>query len=219
MVWANKPIFNCVIEHNLAGGVSITEYCTMFIEKSIIKNNTARWGAGIYCSLTSSVYASYCVIAENVATYTGGGISSRGGATIEFCTITQNRAHEKAGGIYVFTGTSFLLSNSIVWGNDADISHSEAFISQYLLGRITIKGNDINGKIEDIVRIFEWDQTLIEGNIHEDPLFIDAVGGNYRLKPNSPALAMGAYSISDDLVSVTSVGKKVVMWGELKRNK
>ena len=219
-VWANKPIFNCVIEHNSAGGVSSTQYCTMFIEKSIIRGNTARSGAGIYCGPAGSVYVSYCVIAENVATYTGGGIevdSSKGDATIEFCTITQNRAHEKAGGIYVFTSTSFLLSNSIIWGNEADISHSEAFISQYLFGRITIKGNDINGKIEDIVRIFEWDQTLIEGNIHEDPLFIDAAGGNYRVKPNSPAYAIGAHSILDGLVSVTPVGNKVVMWADLKR--
>ena len=220
LVWATKPIFNCVIEHNSAGGVSITEYCTMFIEKSIIRGNTARRGAGIYCGITGSVYVSYCVIAENVATYTGGGIevrSSKGSATIEFCTITQNRAHVKGGGIYVSPGTSFLLSNSIIWGNEADISHSEAFISQYLFGRITIKGNDINGKIEDIVRISEWDRTLIEGNIHEDPLFIDAAGGNYRVKPNSPAYAIGAHSILDGLVSVTPVGNKVVMWADLKR--
>lgn len=216
-VWANKPIFNCVIEHNLAGGVSITEYCTMFIEKSIIKNNTARWGAGIYCGITGSVYASYCVIAENVATYTGGGISSRGDATIEFCTITQNRAHGKGGGIYVRSEASFTLTNSIVWGNNAHISHDDAFIQQFLFANITVINCCIKGRFEDIVVIFQWDRANIQKNIHEDPLFIDAAGGNYRVKPNSPAYAIGAHSILDGLVSVTPVGNKVVMWADLKR--
>lgn len=217
-----KPIFNCVIEHNSAGGVSCMEYCSMSIENSIIKNNTARTGAGIYCGPAGSVYVSYCIIAENVATHTGGGIhvdSSRGEARVEYCTITQNRAHEEGGGIYVFTGTSFLLSNSIVWGNETDISHSEAKIVQYFLGRITIKDNDIKGKIEDIALIFVWDHALIEGNIQEDPLFVDAAGGNYRVKPNSPAYAIGAHSILDGLVSVSSIGKKVTLWGDIKRQR
>ena len=220
LVWANKPIFNCVIEHNSNGGVSSSEYCSMSIEKSIIRYNTRRLGAGISCSI-STVNISYCIIAENVATEAGGGIyvSPRWDTTIEFCTITQNKAHGSGGGIFVYTDAHFSLSNSIIWGNEADISHSEAYISQYLRGRFTIKANDINGKIEDIVRIFEWDRTLIEGNIHEDPLFIDAAGGNYRVKPNSPAYAIGAHSILDGLVSVTPVGNKVVMWADLKRKR
>ncbi|MCY4403770.1 MAG: right-handed parallel beta-helix repeat-containing protein [Candidatus Poribacteria bacterium] len=221
-VYANKPIFNCVIEHNSSGGVSSTQYCIMYIEKSIIKDNTARRGAGIYCGTASSVYVSYCVIAENVATHTGGGIevkSSRGDATIEFCTITRNRANEEGGGLFVRTGTSFVLSNSIVWGNDADINHSEAFIAQQFFGRITVKSNDINGRIEDIVLFFQPEVVTIENNIREDPLFIDAEGGNFRVKPNSPAYAIGAHLILDGLVSVSSVGKQVTLWGDIKRQR
>ena len=214
-------ITHCEIAQNTGGGVAAFEYSTLEITHSIIKQNTDREGGGIFCGTTANVYVSYCIIAENVATESGGGIhvSSKGETTIEFCTITQNRAHEKGGGIYVFTDGHFLLSNSILWGNEADISHSEAFISQYLFGRFTITANDINGKIEDIVRIFVWDRTLIEGNIHEDPLFIDAAGGNYRVKPNSPAYEIGAHSILNGLVSVTSTGNKVVMWADLKRKR
>ena len=217
-------ITHCEIAQNTGGGVLVTQYSSLTITNSIIKQNTAREGGGISCGPTASVYVSYCIIAENVATESGGGIevsSTRGEAIIEFCTITQNRAHEEGGGVYVWTGTHFLLSNSIIWGNEADISHSEAYITQYFFGKIIIMANDINGKIEDIVRIFEWDrsQSLIEDNIHEDPLFIDAAGGNYRVKPNSPAYAIGAHSILDGLVSVTPVGNKVVMWADLKRKR
>ncbi len=217
-------ITHCEIAQNTGGGVLVTQYSNLTITNSIIKQNTAREGGGIFCGPTAIVYVSYCIIAENIATESGGGIevsSSRGEATVEFCTITQNRAYEKGGGVYVDTGTHFLLSNSIIWGNEADISHSEAYITQYLFGKIIIMANDINGKIEDIVRIFEWDrsQSLIEDNIHEDPLFIDAAGGNYRVKPNSPAYAIGAHSILDGLVSVTPVGNKVIMWADLKRKR
>lgn len=217
-------ITHCEIAHNTGGGVLVTQYSILTITNSIIKQNTAREGGGIFCGPTAIVYVSYCIIAENVATESGGGIgvsSTRGEAIIEFCTITQNRAHEEGGGINVWTGTYFLLSNSIIWGNEADISHSEASITQYLFGQIILKDNDINGKMDDIARIFEWDrsQSLIEGNIHEDPLFVDAAGGNYRVKPNSPAYAIGAHSILDGLVSVTPVGNKVVMWADLKRKR
>ena len=214
-------ITHCEIAQNTGGGVAVFQYSSLEITNSIIKQNTAREGGGISCGPTAIVYISYCIIAENVATESGGGIAANGDTTVEFCTITQNRAHEEGGGIYVFTDAHFLLSNSIIWGNEADISHSEASITQYLFGRITIMANDINGKIEGIVRIFEWDrsQSLIEGNIHEDPLFVDAAGGNYRVKPNSPAYAIGAHSILDGLVSVTPVGNKVVMWADLKRKR
>ncbi len=222
VVRSNIPITNCVIEHNMGGGIECSEYSILLIEKSIIKHNTARRGGGIYCSSSGTVDVSYCVIANNVATLTGGGIDyigKWGSAKIENCTITQNIANESGGGIYVQSETSFSLIGSIVWGNVADDTHPEAYIQQMFIGNITVFSCNIKGRIEDIVNISDSDHVIISNNIHDDPLFVDADSGDYRLRHNSPALALGAHSTFDRIVSVSSVGKKVVMWVDLKRNR
>ncbi len=214
-------ITHCEIAQNTGAGVSAREYSILNITDSIIKQNIAKEGGGINCGPTASIYVSECVITENIATKFGGGInidSTRGEAKISYCTITQNTASEKGGGIYVWSQTSFSLTNSIVWGNNTEVSHDDAFIQQDLFANITVINCCIKNRIQDIALIFQWDIANIQGNIHEDPLFVDAEGGDYRLKPDSPALAMGAYSTFDEIVSVTSVGKKVVLWAELKQN-
>lgn len=219
-VRSEKPITNCVVEYNSGGGLSVSEWSHLSISKSIIRYNSANEGGGIYCSHGGSLDISDCVVANNEATNAGGGIfvqTKWNDAEIRNCTITQNTSHEMGGGIYVWSQTSFSLTNSIVWGNNAQVSYDDAFIQQVLLANITVINCCIKNRIQDIALIFEWDIANIQGNIHEDPLFVDAENGDYRLKSNSPALAMGAYSTFDEIVSVGSVGKKVVLWGNLKR--
>ncbi len=213
-------ITNCEIAQNTGGGVEASEYSILKITDSIIRQNTAKYGGGIYCSPSAIIEVSNCIIAQNIATRSGGGInvaeSKWGQAKITNCTITRNTASERGGGIYIFSLTSFTLTDSIVWGNNSDKTHAEIFVS----GRwIVIKSNDIRDGLDGIGHEPDGVLFIYEDNIDADPLFVDADRGDYRLKENSPAAAMGAYSSGESVVSVASVGKRLVMWGELKRNK
>lgn len=210
-------ITNCEIAQNTGGGVEVSEYSILKITDSIIKQNTAKYGSGISCSPSGNVVVSECVIAQNIATQRGGGIgifgSKWGDAEITRCTITRNSASERGGGIYIDSETSFRLTDSIVWGNNSDNTHAEVFVS----GRgIVIKSNDIKDGLNGIGREPDGD-FIYEDNIDEDPLFVDADRGDYRLKRQSPAAEMGPQSSVGGALSVTSVGKRLVKWAELKR--
>ena len=212
-------ITNCLISQN-TGGVGCYEFSSMKITDSIIRQNTARDGGGIICNSALTVEISDCIIAENIATRRGGGItiveSKWGDVEITHCTITRNSASERGGGVYAYIkGSVFTLSDSIIWGNNSDNTHAEVFVFG---GRIVIKSNDIRDGLDGIGREPDGNLFTYEDNIDADPLFVDADRGDYRLKGNSPAAAMGVQSSSvREVLSVTSIAKRLVMWGELKR--
>ena len=210
-------ITNCEIAQNTGGGVECSEFSIMKITDSTIRQNTAREGGGIYCSPSGIIEVSNCIIAQNIATRWGGGIcvdeSKWGQAKITNCTITRNTTGESGGGISVVCLTSFTLTDSIVWGNNSDKTHAEISVS----GRwIVIKSNDIRDGLYGIGHEPDGVLFIYEDNIDADPLFVDADRGDYRLKENSPAAAMGAHSSVESVVSVASVGKRLVKWAELK---
>ena len=214
----SNPITNCRIEQNSGGGLEVREHSYLMIEKSIIFGNTAEYGGGILCSTTSVLVVSDCVIAHNTATKNGGGIkvtSSWGGTTVRNCTITQNTAHEKGGGVYALILLSgFELTDSIVWGNRSERTHAEVFAS----GRpIVIRFSDIKDGLDGIGQEADGVYYIYENNIDEDPMFVDADSGDFRLKPGSPAAAMGAQTFDIGLTAVSQYGRQLVRWADLKR--
>lgn len=216
----NNPITNCRIKQNTGGGVKCNEYSVLKITDSIITQNTAEFGGGISCGPTASIEVYECVISDNIATQTGGGIdvvSTRGDAKISYCTITQNSASEKGGGIFVESETSFTLTDSILWDNNSGGTHAEVFVRINWAGTITFRSCDIKGGLKGIGHVADGERFIYEDNINANPLFLNPHKGDYRLKHNSPAAAMGAQAFLDRLYSVTSVGKKLLMWADLKR--
>jgi len=216
---ANNPIINCRIEENEGGGLKCSETSLMIIEDSIIKQNTAENGGGISCSPTSTILVTNCLIVQNTATRDGGGIgviSTRGSATFTNCTISQNAASRRGGGISAQIETGNLtLSNSIVWDNTSDGTHAEVFAGGIV---IKIKSCDIKGGLDGIGR--EPNKYFVyEDNIDEDPLFVDPDSGDFSLKPNSPAAAMGINGQEVQLApyAKSQHTKRLVKWVDLKR--
>ncbi|MYF99285.1 hypothetical protein F4212_09155 [Candidatus Poribacteria bacterium] len=208
---------NSVIEQNSNGGVKVSENTVLKIAESVIKSNTGSIGGGIHCSRTSTIDISECIIADNEATNQGGGIyvhAMLGNANISHTTITGNSAGLYGGGIYASVSSDFTLSNSIVWGNSSDGTHDEVFVSG---GKIVIQSSNIGGGLEGLRRQADGVKLIYEDNIDTDPLFVNADNGDYRLKLNSPASGMGPQTNVGGALNVAPVGKRLIMWADIKR--
>lgn len=113
---------NCVIDgcdtYSNGGGIFI-EYSTARLVDTIIKNNIAEKGGGIY-STESKVRIENSMISHNHARNTGGGIYiNESRVTIENSTINHNNAQKMGGGIYNDARSRTILSNSNLKSNQA----------------------------------------------------------------------------------------------------
>ena len=234
--FSGAKITNCIISQNLDGGVECREYSGLTITDSIIKQNTAKNGGGIYCSPTSRLNVIGCVIAENIATESGGGIdsiSTFGFVNISYCTIARNSSNNRGGGVHaILEGSTFKCTKSIIWGNTSNGTHAEFFGSGPTVRIISCV---LRGGLDSFGE--QWAKSIVYvDNIDEDPLFINAENGDYRLRHASPAKAMGATAsredkqedeeekvqsdenFIEDSLSVSAVGKRIIKWADLKRN-
>jgi predicted outer membrane repeat protein len=210
----NVWLANCTFVDNEANqgaglyvqlGTVTTEWCTF-------TGNSANLGGAIY-AMTSSAYVSHTRFLSNHATTNGGAIflssihwdaqsgpaitlvdssfhgntAQRGGAVYmggnQFnagnaaffqCTLAYNQATLAGGAIYATTTSTIparsYLFGSIAWANDAPAGPQ-------LFGRHTIAWSDVQG----------GPLTGVAGNIDADPLFVDGVAGDLRLRLGSPA--------------------------------
>ena len=155
-------INNCTITGNSGGDYGGGAYKGT-INNCIISGNSAVRGGGIYGNGTYEGSVNNCIIIENVAT-NGGGTSN---GTVNNCTISGNLA--TWGG-----GTSYsTLNNCIIWDNFAS-SDGSNYYSATINYSCTIPFPAGNG------------------NISNNPQFVDVTSGNYRLKTNSPCINVGA---------------------------
>ena len=128
-------------------------------------------------------------------------------------------------------GSPFKCSNSIIWGNESNISHAEFFgVGPTVSIQSCVIRNGLDGIGENFAQFIFY-----EDNIDEDPLFVNAERGDYRLRRNSPAKTMGATApreeqeegVIEDIeekedfieesLSVNAAGKRTVKWADLKR--
>ena len=218
-------ISKCLIEFNNGrngAGILCAEDTMLTITDSVIRKNFGVVGGGIYCERTATMDLSDCLIVGNHAQQ-GAGIlvdSGTGKATIKHCTITENTAFLRGGGIFVFVlpnfNTVFTLTDSIVWGNRTFGTHPEIKAHGF---HFVIRSCNIGGGLEGLNIPFIPNNNVFqyEDNIDADPLFVDPENDDYSLKPNSPAKSMGFQSSLDGVFSVNAIGKTLVQWGELKR--
>jgi len=174
---------SCKLTDNIAldsgGGMA---YSTL--NNCTLSGNTASSGGGAYdgtlnsCTLTGNE-ASYdgggaysatlnnCTLSGNTASFNGGGSS---GGTLNNCTLSGNRA-ASGGGSYAGT-----LNNSIVWGNFVSSGTATNYSGGTFRYSCTAPLPSGGGNI---------------GNVAQDPLFVDAAKGNFRLQAGSPCINKG----------------------------
>jgi len=133
------------------------------ISKCIISNNLASdSGGGLYLTSESSITNS--VIANNTAVRGGGFYIGRASSIIN-CTVVNNKSGNPGGGINVYGSDTSTVVNSILWGNTPDQTS----------GNLEIYYSDVQGGFSGM------------GNIDADPL----LGNDNHLKAGSPCIDTG----------------------------
>jgi predicted outer membrane repeat protein len=149
----------------------------------VFEGNTAEVGDGgaIYNGTGGPAFID-CLFIGNHAAILGGVIfSDLATFSMVNCTLADNTAY-RAGGIRNYAAVDMTLLNCILWGNrDVD--------GGGLSAQITSTGSC---DVVDYCCIEGWDGSFGgEGNIGDDPLFVDPQNGNYRLSADSPCIDAG----------------------------
>ena len=151
-------------------------------------NSGTEAGGGAVYILMGSPVLDACTFTANHAR-DGGAVHSdfREPLTIENCTFTANLAPQ--GRALGCDETSSLhVANCILWdgGDEVRTGNGSTVIITY---------SNVEG---------DWPG---EGNLDTDPLFVDADNGDYRLKPDSPALKLGFQPIDISRIGVRRILK------------
>ena len=196
---------------SFGGGIYCDNDSNLYIENVKIVNNSSNYGSGIYCGDSNPILKNL-IITGNTASQGGGIYFSHSIPSLEN-TIIANNTSDYGGGIYSYYSNISLVNvtimghivsagggirgsgdshphfvNCILWNNSPEeISFNE-------LGEPSstfIEYSDIEGGESGIVTNYNAIIHWLEGNIDEDPLFVDAANGDYHLTENSPCIDAG----------------------------
>jgi hypothetical protein len=206
----NLTLDNCTFSGNTAdrngGGMGYTGNSPILINCMFTNNSAVNEGGGMWCNNNSSPTLENCTFTYNSAGNNGEGGAiffddssptlegcvfygneGKWGGALRFnnteavllsCTITNNSAHSDGGGIHYAYNSNLELNNCIVWGNSA--SHG---------ANILADANSAN--TEEVTYSCVGGGFSGIGNIDDDPLFVDALNGDYSLSINSPCKDTG----------------------------
>jgi hypothetical protein len=202
---SSLTVDNCIINSNSSNysGAGLCNYESLLtvINCNIYDNSAIPYGSGggIYCGYNSSMKIMDCCIRSNLSGQygQGGGICCYSGLSGEItnCTIIGNSSSSSGGGIWCyFFNVSIMnctiagnmsvsgggvfasyckpsITNSIVWGNSAGVAFTEYSPE--------VSYSDVQEGYSGA------------GNINVNPLFVDALNGDYHLQETSPCIDVG----------------------------
>jgi hypothetical protein len=161
------------------GGGICCHSSNAIIARNVIKENEAFFGGGIYVGDVRDVGANVTItnnlINGNEAEYGAGIRVDSADATIANNLICDNSSTTwSGGGIDSFGAVHIIITNNILWANLP--TQIEDFFGD---GTLSVTCSNVEGG---------WPG---EGNIKEDPLFVDAANGDYHLQLDSPCINAG----------------------------
>ena len=121
------------------------------------------------------------ILASNTANFNGGGMRLADvGGVFQNVTLVDNTAGGSGGGVDAISSDGYLFTNSIVWGNrSSDANLLTQQVVQAASGLPLVDYCNVEGL------------TPFLNNISEDPVFRDAPGLDYRIRPTSPCRDTG----------------------------
>ncbi len=197
-----------VTKTNLAGGIAVCYYRPLNpFEKNIIQgctinsNTLAQGNGGAVAVLAAPLEIIDTTITENKALNGAGIYAYNAQLTVTQCIINENTAYQAGGAIYlqrcndVFIDHIILLDNISYKSTGDGISinsYSEGSITNSILSNYFDDINEISSAI--VIKnnvIMDGTYAGVDGNIDDDPQFIDAAHGNYHLKNTSTLINAG----------------------------
>lgn len=190
--WAKALVTNCLIYNNSAveygggifcqGGRLYTSSSDVQFINNIISNNSAKRGGGMFINdgnINPRInYFVNNIICNNSASVYGGGLYCDNIMSVNN-TITNNTANY-GGGIYCTDGT-LKIYNSILWGNRANDSYNQLYISGQ--DRVNFYNSVLEEGIDGIGYSGSSSVLNYENMIETDPYFVSpgqSVGLNYN---------------------------------------
>ncbi len=180
-LWCSTLVTGCTFSENSAGwlgGGMFNHYSGPRLSNCIFSDNSAHEGGGKYNSNSNAVLTN-CVFLSNTASTSGGAISNRSTSkpTVTNCTFIFNAA-DIGGGMSIYENSNPVVTNCIVWNNTRQAIYDPD-------SKATVTYSNIHNYDWSAV----WPGT---GNINIHPMFVDAAGGDFRLRPYSPCIDAGS---------------------------
>jgi len=142
-----------------------------------------------------------CTIVQNSAERRCGGLGSGNNCTMTVinCTIWGNSAGNSGGGLFGWQGASATVTNSIIRGNTAATGseiYLENAVTEFSITYSNVAGGQARVRV-DGCRL-DWGA----GNIDADPLLVDPANGDYHLKSQAGRWDPNSKSwVQDDVTS------------------
>jgi len=190
---SNPILQNTTISGNSAtqngGGIFCCDNSNPSLENVIILNNTGSYGGGIYCSAYSSPSLINVIISGNSADFSGGGIEcyAYSNPSLVNVTITGNSTNS-GGGIYCEYNSSPSLINCILWNDSPEEIYFHTSMDP---NSISVSYSNIHGGEEGIITNNNGTVNWLEGNIDENPLFVETGDHPFMLQDLSPCVNAG----------------------------
>jgi len=186
-VFSNNRAVSIAGSSGLGGALSLygaASGCIVTALNCQIVNNYSAVGGGI--SVGAGGYALNCLFKGNRA-LNGGAVRMYGiqnyGGYIGSCTIVSNYGTNSSGAIYIEgTNNNNSVYNCAAWGNNSTNTAWPVFYD-------TVAPTNANALWYTCANYTNFPAG--QGNITNDPQFVDFAGGNYRLNASSPCVNAG----------------------------
>ena len=196
--WVQGTAVDCVVSNNVVsnslsmntfgGGIYIVNSGS-FVSNCVIRNNSAYASGGGAAAAGGGVAMNggvlrNCLLAYNYSSFLAGGVGREGEVTVQNCTIVSNISASYAGGV---AGGKY--DNSIIYFNRASGGGGSNYYDWASAGVYCTNCCVAPTNIGALGGLYLAAGSV--NNVEQNPAFVDAASGNYRLSVNSPCLNAG----------------------------
>jgi predicted outer membrane repeat protein len=205
---SNAIITNCTFSKDTAiiyGGAIYNGNCKPVFNHCSFNQNITDLRGGAMFNYVSNPDITNCTFSANICNDDGGAIFNDLGSspTITNCSLIENTA-DYGGAVYNYNQSNPFFANCTFFGNTADLEGGAMYNnlnSDPVLANCILWGDSASSGGHEIVNTTGTSSTVTysliagghagDGNLDEDPLFIDATNGDLHLLACSPAINAG----------------------------